>query len=335
VIIPVFNEAAKLDRCLASVLNQTYKNLEIIIVDDASTDRSRDIIRRFEKEDARIKPQFLTKNSGQGSARNVGLGAAAGVYIFFLDSDDYLPADALETLADIAGEYGSDIVIGKTCSEIDVDGTYIDGEYRNIGITDHASLLYNHSVWNKIIKKELLDKNSIDFEQPRHAEDVLFSLKTNMSASTISITRSVTYNYNWSRQAENVSSEKVIGGRECIRLAYQLALSHGDPRIHEEMAVKTARLSYSTMVRATGALDRVELHAHLVEWRKILESLPNGIFKRLPGKYKRFVSFLLAGEYDEAVNHWRKTERFYKNPLIRVLGRIALLLKSGSNGRLI
>lgn len=98
VIIPVYNTEKYLDKCIQSVLNQTYRNLEIIIIDDGSTDGSEKICDRYERQDKRIIVVHK-RNEGQASARNVGLAVAKGHYIGFVDSDDYIADDMYECLA--------------------------------------------------------------------------------------------------------------------------------------------------------------------------------------------------------------------------------------------
>ena len=89
VIIPVYNTARYLDRCIGSVVSQTYKNLEIILVDDGSTDDSYEICKRWEEKDQRIL-LIHKENGGQSSARNLALDIATGDYIAFVDSDDWI-----------------------------------------------------------------------------------------------------------------------------------------------------------------------------------------------------------------------------------------------------
>ena len=100
VIVPVYNiESEYLERCLSSICNQTYKNLDIILVDDGSTDGSGDICDKFATEDNRIRV-FHKENGGSSSARNLGIKEAKGEYIGFIDSDDYIEPDMYELLAD-------------------------------------------------------------------------------------------------------------------------------------------------------------------------------------------------------------------------------------------
>src|SRR5690554_7984530 len=97
VIIPVYNKAPYLEQCLNSVINQTYKNLEIIIIDDGSTDNSLEICEKYRKKDERIQ-LISQENQGVSVARNKGIQKASGEWIYFLDADDYLELDAFGIL---------------------------------------------------------------------------------------------------------------------------------------------------------------------------------------------------------------------------------------------
>lgn len=110
VIIPVYNSEKYIEKCLTSVTNQIYKNLEIIVVDDGSSDNSIDIIKNYAKKDNRIKI-FSQENQGLSAARNVGLDLATGEYIVFLDSDDWLELDALSVAYEILTENNAEVVI--------------------------------------------------------------------------------------------------------------------------------------------------------------------------------------------------------------------------------
>ena len=104
VIIPVYNVEKYLDKCIMSVINQSYKNLEIIIVDDGSTDNSRVLCDKYAKIDNRIKV-FHKKNGGLSDARNFGLKHATGEFIAFLDSDDWVDKDLYKILYDNIFKY--------------------------------------------------------------------------------------------------------------------------------------------------------------------------------------------------------------------------------------
>lgn len=115
VIIPVYNTERYLHRCLDSIINQTYKNLEIICINDGSSDNSLDILREYEKNDTRITV-ITQKNSGLSAARNLGMAYSTGDFISFVDSDDSLVLTCYETCIRYASE---DVdVIAFTCTKI-------------------------------------------------------------------------------------------------------------------------------------------------------------------------------------------------------------------------
>lgn len=110
IIIPAYNSEKFIRRCLDSVVNQIYKNIEIIVVDDASTDNTEKIIKEYAEKDNRIRPFYSSENKGVSFSRNIGLKASTGEYIMFVDSDDELTKDAIRRMVDIANKYNSDYV---------------------------------------------------------------------------------------------------------------------------------------------------------------------------------------------------------------------------------
>ena len=110
IIIPVYNVEEYLADCLESCINQTLQDIEIICVDDCSTDNSRIVIEEYHKKDERIKIIKHTKNLRQGAARNTGMRNASGEYIWFIDSDDYIDLNACQILYDEANKYNADIL---------------------------------------------------------------------------------------------------------------------------------------------------------------------------------------------------------------------------------
>ena len=124
VIIPVYKVEKYLDRCVESIVNQTYKNLEIILVDDGSPDNCPRICDAWAEKDDRIKV-IHKENAGMGMARNSGLETATGEYLMFVDSDDYLSENAVEVLYERMVVDGSDMAVGKHADVYD-DGTIND-----------------------------------------------------------------------------------------------------------------------------------------------------------------------------------------------------------------
>ena len=176
VVVPVYNVEEKLGVCVDSLVNQTYKNLEIILVDDGSTDNSGQLCEEHAKTDARIKVVHQ-KNQGLSGARNTGIDNATGKYIFFLDSDDYLTYDALEKLLDQLHRCNADVAACGFAHVYDGDKPEMRFTNPNPGMWSGREsviqMMRNNNIcsvaWNKLYKAELWD--GIRFPVGRLHED--------------------------------------------------------------------------------------------------------------------------------------------------------------------
>lgn len=201
VIIPVYNIEKYLDKALKSLLYQTFKNIEIICVDDGSTDSSGDICERLARTDCRIK-MIHQKNRGTGAARNAGIAAAAGKYISFVDGDDWLHPAFLETLYRLCEDNGCEIAqCGLTLvwSEKDI----IDAEYCEAVIVSGKDMALRSFlpgdgwrqiiVCNKLYRRELL--KNIKFPYGKKHEDEYFTHEVLWNASRVALTECPLYYY--------------------------------------------------------------------------------------------------------------------------------------------
>ena len=124
IVIPIYKVENYIDQCVQSVLNQTYQNLEIILVDDESPDKCPEICEQYAREDDRVKV-IHQKNLGLSGARNTGMQYVTGDYVLFLDSDDFLALDYCERMIEMAKKENADIVVGEIIS-VDDDGRLLD-----------------------------------------------------------------------------------------------------------------------------------------------------------------------------------------------------------------
>lgn len=213
IIIPVYNTEKYLDRCLESVVNQSYKELEIIIVNDCSPGNVKSIVETYKEQDLRIKYVEHEKNKGLFRARLTGAQEATGEYIAFLDSDDYITKDYYHSLVRKATEKDADIVIGKTVLE-KVDGQRViqnlhdscfefdelKGDDIQKAFFGQKGLCYAwHTIWNKIYKKELWDKcfphyNTIT-QHLIMTEDIAFSALLFYNAKKVATVKNDAYFY--------------------------------------------------------------------------------------------------------------------------------------------
>lgn len=171
VIVPIYNSEIYLRKCLDSLVNQTLKDIEIILVNDGSTDSSEKIIKEYTEKYENIVYVYQN-NSGQASARNNGISIAKGEYLAFLDSDDYIAENAYEILWKEICDKKCDVI----CFNYYIDkGGLIEknGEYVvNPDNTVSKYILNEASPWNKVIKKELFIKNKLGFLEDHIYEDL-------------------------------------------------------------------------------------------------------------------------------------------------------------------
>lgn len=188
IIIPIYNVEQYIEQCLVSILNKTYKDLEIILVNDGSKDNSMKIIKKY-LSDKRIKV-INKKNGGLSSARNVGLKIATGEYIAFVDSDDWIRIDKLVELYNIIQNEKLDLIIGN--------GEYYPSKekiQKNIyigiktGIEIFEEMLrkkdYLETVWKCIYSKKFLQENNIKFIEGLLHEDIPFMFECLIKAKRI------------------------------------------------------------------------------------------------------------------------------------------------------
>ena len=180
IIIPAFNVEEYVSRAIDSVLNQDFKNYELIIVNDASTDNTLEVVKKYEKEFNKFKLINHKENKESGGARNTGLNIAEGEYIIFLDADDYLyENDVLSKINNLIGDKQVDVVylgfkIGGNRNELVIPTPETCTKEYKAGIDIYPN------VWSKCWNLDFLNKNNIRFVENRYYEDVLFVYKAIM-----------------------------------------------------------------------------------------------------------------------------------------------------------
>lgn len=198
VIIPVYNIERHLRQCLDSVAAQTLRDMEIICVDDGSTDGSPAILAEYASRDSRF--QVVTQpNGGPGAARNAGMGLAGGEYLIFLDSDDWFEANFLESMVGKAEETGADVTIcravefdtatgGELLSEWMLKSQYLPGESFSPGdIAKHFFQFTYGMPWDKLYNRSFLVKTGVQFPDLRNSEDLAFVFPSLLLAEHIAI----------------------------------------------------------------------------------------------------------------------------------------------------
>ena len=217
VIIPIYNTEKYLEKCLESIRTQIYSDIEVIMVNDGSTDGSKNMANSYAERDNRFR-LFSQENAGVSAARNHGLDVAEGEYILFVDSDDWLEPQMIEKLVYNMIEYSTDI------SGCQYDrSTCFTGETTEIWNRDivlqnfliHKQI--NGSLVNKLFKKELIENKRLD-ESIKYGEDALFFWKNYLDVSSIAVSPDVLYHVTLhDGSASGGGSYKPIR-RDCIRV---------------------------------------------------------------------------------------------------------------------
>ncbi len=327
VVVPVYNSQEYLEKCLDSILNQSFNAFEIVLVNDGSTDDSLNIAQRYAEQDVRIK-LTTQSNAGLAVARNQGVFNARGEFVTFVDSDDYIHPRALELLHDTATQTNSDIVIcpyqlTTESGQVLVTSTPLNEPDPKIHFGTILAAKAPSMVCDKLIKRELFITNDIWFPAGLLHEDVpttfrLFHFATRIATVDIPL-------YNWVRRgaslSQSISDKHVFDFFQGFLLARRFLEEHN--LLEDYLAHFTRRVLHFSL----GAIDRMEDHggfnhnvwSHLINrWLKLsnlvseqsllaLESFDREMhlnyFHRFPPSKDQSMSGLEIAELEQEVRH--------------------------------
>lgn len=203
VIIPVYNVEQYLRQCLDSVVNQTLKDIEIICVNDSSTDNSLAILNEYAARDSRIKV-ITQPNGGAGAARNNGLSASTGKYLSFLDSDDFFEPDMLELAYEKAEEDKADFVVFQSDQYYTDDDKFVQvawtlrekeippyTPFSHRQMTDNIFKVFVGWAWDKLYNREFVERNHLLFQEQRTSNDMLFVFSAVAIAKRITVVKKI------------------------------------------------------------------------------------------------------------------------------------------------
>ena len=319
VIVPVYNAQKYLVRCVDSILAQTHKDLEIILVDDGSTDNSPKLCKEFAQKDSRIKV-IHKQNEGAGMARNMGLQEAAGEFVMFVDSDDYIESTTIEKSLTVRREYNADLVMfgrfnqtadGKiTPKPMTADKCLFEGDEV---VSKVLSGLFTYkmgvgiSCWGKVYDINLIKGSNISFNSEREllSEDAFFMLQLFKHIKRVALLPESLYYY---CQNENSLSRGYKKGRQALCDNFLLEGSKVCSDLHYPATVlqnfKARYLMYviSGLKRIVGAnLKSREKKQELFEIFKncnLHKTLTRDVLSLLNGSSRLFWYLLKLGCYN-------------------------------------
>lgn len=286
IIVPMYNVEKYIERCLDSLLNQTYQNLEIICVDDGSPDKSGEIAEEYAAKDKRVVV-IHKDNQGLGMARNTGLDNAKGEFVVFVDSDDFLQLDLLENLVLAANGNCADTVIAgysryKEGEVVPVSNPIADqvfqGEnilnnvlFKMIGPKRDGTDTLNMAVWRVLFSLKIINKNNIRFPSEREfiSEDIIFDLKYYSACKCVCGINNMGYLYclNAGSLTEKYNPDRFIMGKKLFFEKKRILEEYGaytetQNRVEESFLNYTrysikAEIKYSQVTGKKNVLDNV------------------------------------------------------------------------------
>ena len=298
VVVPFYNNADVLGDCLASIAAQTFRGLEVIMVDDGSTDNGALLARARAAADPRFT-LIQAPNGGPGRARNLGVERATGEFLAFVDGDDMLPPHAYETLLHTLESSGSDFVSGAV-QRIGTGGVHPSALHerairgRKIGthVTRSPELLYDISVWNKLFRKSFWDAHALHYPEGMVWEDLQLMTRAHVLASAVDVIGD--HIYYWRERAagefsitQNRADIQNLRDRVTALLAIDAFLREHAPartlRAHQRKALVNDLWLY---VRDLGRVSDDYLAEYFDLAGRYLATVPRRVFRSLPATHK-------------------------------------------------
>ena len=310
VIIPSYNAADYIAQTLESVLAQTLTDIEVIVVDDGSTDNTRNIVADFANKDPRL---MLVEQANQfaGVARNNGMSKARGKYLYFLDADDYIESNALEELVNAIEQHGADIAIAKsegfdntTGDTWTIDGALNGVDFdRPIAHAEYCDRLFQSFIgwpWDKLFRKEFIDKTALTFQPLRTTNDALFVFCALALADTIVCLDSVLFHHRTNnKNSLEGSRSKSWNNAICAINVIEDQLTKSDKGKACLNSYYRWTLHYS--IWTIESLPDDEAEAYLNEIESVIHAIPKNPGLRLD-PYENMLSDLLNSNRAKAIS---------------------------------
>ena len=357
IIIPIYNVESYLRECLDSILAQTYKNLEVILIDDGSTDSSGAIAKEYASKDIRIH-YFYQENQGAGSARNKGLEKANGEWVLFFDSDDFMRADSIALLAERARTTNAQITIAASNAlhqiKIIPMPKWLQFKFipnkTTFNYKDMPKHIFGFCVgwaWDKLYRRDFLLTHNLSFQNLPSTNDLSFTFTSLILADTITCLDTVlfTHRINVPTSLESTRDKTPLSFIEAIRLWKENLIRAGVYAEVKESYINWSfdfAMWYLESLNSTQAKDRV-----FVALRKTLKELDITIasmrYFRSEKNYKRFLYLryipLRLHKYNPTHNAdikslWKyffRIRLFKKQNIVRLFG-ITLYQSSNEGG---
>ena len=317
VVFPVYNNGERLISSVKSILEQTYKNIEVILVDDGSNDNSLETCNRIASTDNRVKVVH-TENQGSGPARNVGIANSSGRYIYFPDADDYVVPNALEIMVNAMTGGCDTVVFGfrnlsvdgkkviriKEYKDLIEDADFLRNDYSRC-LGSERELSIQGAPWNKFFSLDVIKNNSVEFPPLRRHQDEAFIGRYMCYASKVHFIPNVLYDYfsndltkEWQKYPVNYID--AVTGLYDVRKQTILTWNPDDQATHDSIycefickTIKALELSYSPKMKFTRKERKQWVIDNIKKTEVLNVKQPNNL-----GKYQKMILKLMReGKY--------------------------------------
>ena len=335
VIIPVYNGENFLEQCMDSVCNQTLREIEIICVDDGSTDSSYEILKRYQQQDERI--QILQqKNQYAGVARNHGKKHASGEYLVFWDCDDYFEKDALERMYQQASSVQADVcvcgvnqyfqdkelLIPNNVNYLNLKKINGDEVFSRIGNEETILNFTNAVPWNKMFRREYIENLNLDFQPIRNGNDIYFTMNAIYFAQRITTVRKALINYRCNQSDSLFGS---LSKSPLIPIQAWIDVAENFEKLETFPERTFANKAVGSVIYLLRNMGNYEAFCETVEFLK------NGGADRLHLQVRSEEGFYYNGWHNDFVRHLREDEA---NVLQSYLGYMTYQQLLSNNGEL-
>lgn len=337
IVVPSYNAEEYIGECLESLLFQTYKNIEVVVIVDGATDRTREIAQAYAGTDSRIRV-YYQENAGLSAARNAGVAHARGEFLWFVDSDDVIPPDAASSLVGSLTESGSDFVVGLynrfNSTKFWDSGSWIRSVHaknrRHIRLVDFPGILANAIACSKVFRRSFWNDNSLSFQVGVLYEDQAFSAEAYARANAFDVISKIIYNWRARDDQSSISQQtNKLSDLDARWSAARGALSVlRDLAPREVVVCRAVQLLKNDLQWSMARLDDADedFWHHLSKFvAMVAEFVPLGRWREIPAHHAALEWLLARGDFDRARDYVARNGQHPRELVATLLGNDLVL----------
>lgn len=317
VIVPIYNVDKYLEKCINSITLQNHKNIEIILIDDGSTDNSLNICNKCAKEDDRIIV-IHQENSGVSTARNKGIEKFTGEYLTFVDSDDYLASDFIEYMLSLVVDNGCEFGLSKNCYKYSSDSQEENDRIEVIDKSEATALLLSQRVdvgcWNKIYERKLIIENNIKFLTTQfYGEGLQFITKVSQMASKTCVGLRRVYYYrqnNFSSATKKFNYNKYVNGEKSLDIIRDNLVVHS-ANVERQLEIHYCLFYMNALNDLLVNRKKKQYIESYRYWRICIKKLAKKVFKYKEMSKKQKLRFIIIYYFPDILAIRTKIKKKY------------------------